>query len=119
MNADEIFRASVQVMKRLFGEQGVSGAVSRAKERGPEGNAALLSGKRGEINRLVRDILEAHDPVRMIGEASAELRDALVLRYLSNRELFLKTFPDGIPGSDTDPLALWGAMMISPQDEAE
>jgi len=31
----------------------------------------------------------------------------------------MQTFPDGIEEIDPDPAAIWGAIMISPQDEAE
>ena len=30
----------------------------------------------------------------------------------------MQTIPDGIEGIDPDPIAIWGAIMISPQDEA-
>jgi hypothetical protein len=41
----------------------------------------------------------------------------MVLRYLRNRDIFMKTFPDGIDDIDPDPVAIWAAIMISPMDE--
>ncbi|MEJ2697888.1 MAG: hypothetical protein P8013_14730 [Candidatus Sulfobium sp.] len=41
----------------------------------------------------------------------------MVLRYFRNRDVFMKTFPEGIESLDTDPVSVWAAMMISPHDE--
>ena len=46
-----------------------------------------------------------------------ELLDAMVLRYLKNRDIFMKTFPEGIDDINPDPFSLWAAIMISPQDD--
>ena len=117
MKAEEIFSVSAQVMKRLLGPEGVAVAVKRARERGEAVNAALVGRYREQINGLVHEVLDAEDPDRVLRDASSELRDALVIRYLQNREVFMKTFPDGIEGIDPDPASIWGAIMISPQDE--
>jgi len=119
MKSDDIVRASVQVMKRLLGSDGVAEAIKRARARQKETNAALLDTYRVQMNDLVRSILETEDPDAVMRKISIDLKDALVIRYLKNRELFLQTFPAGIEGIDPDPAALWGAIMISPQDEAE
>ena len=118
MRSDEIFRVCVEVMKRLMGAEGVAEAVARARERGQEANAALIDSYRLQINDLVRALLDAEDPDRVLRNAPPELRDAMVLRYLRNRELFMQTFPDGIEGADPDPAAIWAAIMIAPQDES-
>jgi hypothetical protein len=118
MKADEIFQVSVQVMKSLLGPEGVADAVRRARSRGEAANAALVGRYREQINDLVRAILDAEDPDRVLRDAPSELKDALVVRYLKNREIFMKTFPDGIEGIDPDPASIWAAIMISPQDEA-
>jgi hypothetical protein len=41
----------------------------------------------------------------------------MVIRYLRNRDIFMKTFPEGIEDVDPDPVSLWAAIMISPHDE--
>ena len=118
MKSDEIFKASAQVMKGLLGARGVAEAITRAQGRGAESNKTLIDRYREQINDLVRAILDAGDPGRMLENATQELKDAMVVRYLRNRELFLQTFPDGIEGIDPDPGAIWAAIMISPQDES-
>jgi len=118
MRSDDIVNASVQVMKRLLGTEGITKAINRTRKRDTESNAALLDTYRIQINDLVRSILEAEDPDSVLRETTFELKDALVIRYLKNREMFMQTFPSGIEGIDPDPAAIWGAMMISPQDEA-
>ena len=119
MKSSDIVTACVQVMKRLLGPDGVTEAINRARGRDKETNAALLDTYRPQINDLVRSILETGDPDGVIRKTSVELKDALVIRYLRNREIFMQTFPDGIEEIDPDPAAIWGAIMISPQDEAE
>ena len=106
-------------MKRLPGLEGVTAEIKRARERDREKNAALLDTHRVQINELVRSICETGDPGSVIRETSIDLKDALVIRYLKNREMFMQTFPHGIEGIDPDPVAIWGAIMISPQDESE
>ena len=118
MRSDDIVNASVQVMKRLLGTEGITKAINRTRKRDTESNAALLDTYRIQINDLVRSILEAEDPDSVLRETTFELKDALVIRYLKNREMFMQTFPGGIEGIDPDPAAIWGAVMISPQDEA-
>ena len=118
MRSDDIVNASVQVMKRLLGTEGITEAINRTRKRDTESNAALLDTYRIQINDLVRSILEAEDPDSVLRETTFELKDALVIRYLKNREMFMQTFPSGIEGIDPDPAAIWGAVMISPQDEA-
>ena len=110
MKSDEMFKASVQVMKGLLGARGVAEAITRAQGRGMESNAALIDRYREQINELVRAILDAGDPGRILENATQELKDAMVVRYLRNRELFLQTFPDGIEGIDHDPGAIWAAI---------
>ncbi len=119
MRSDEIFRMSLHVMNRLLGQDGVADAMKRARGRDGETNAALLDTYRVQINDMVRSIVEAGDADGVIREASVDLRDALVMRYFKNRDMFMQTFPDGIEGVDPDPAAIWGAIMISPQDEIE
>ena len=105
MKSDDMFKASVQVMKR-------------ALSRDTEANVTLRETSREQIDGLVPSMLEAEDPDGVLRKASSGLKDALVIRYLRNRELFMQTIPDGIEGIDPDPIAIWGAIMISPQDEA-
>lgn len=119
MKTDDILRASVQVMKRLPGPEGVTAAIKRARGRYREENAALLDTYRVQINDLVRSILEMGDPDGMIREITIDLKDALVIRYLKNREMFLQTLSDRIGGIDPDTAAIWRAIMISPHDESE
>ena len=117
MKADEIFQASVEVMKRLLTPGGVAEAIKRSRDRDAQANVDLLEMERERINELVRRVLDAEDPDVVIQQASQGLIDAMVLRYLRNRDVFMKTFPDGIDEVDPDPAALWGAIMISPEDE--
>ena len=117
MKADEIFQASVEVMKRLLTPGRVTEAIRRSRDRDAQANVDLLEMERERINELVRRVLDAEDPDVVIQQASQGLIDAMVLRYLRNRDVFMKTFPDGIDEVDPDPAALWGAIMISPEDE--
>jgi hypothetical protein len=117
MKADEIFQASVEVMKRLLTPQGVTDAIKRARSRDAQTNIDLLASERERINEVVRQILDAEDPDKVVKQAPQELIDAMVLRYLRNRDVFMKSFPDGIDDVDPDPAAIWGAIMISPEDE--
>jgi hypothetical protein len=117
MKADEIFQASVEVMKRLLTPERVTEAIKRSRDRDAQANVQLLETARERINELVRTVLATEDPDSVIQQASQELIDAMVLRYLRNRDVFMKTFPDGIDEVDPDPAALWGAIMISPEDE--
>jgi len=117
MKADEIFQASVEVMKRLLTPERVTEAIKRSRDRDAQANVGLLETARERINELVRTVLDTEDPDSVIQQASQELIDAMVLRYLRNRDVFMKTFPDGIDEVDPDPAALWGAIMISPEDE--
>jgi len=117
MKADEIFQASVEVMKRLLTPERVTEAIKRSRDRDAQANVGLLETARERINELVRTVLDTEDPDSVIQQASQELIDAMVLRYLRNRDVFMKTFPDGIDAVDPDPASLWGAIMISPEDE--
>jgi len=81
-------------------------------------HAALLDTYRVQINDLVRSIREAEDPDSVLRETTFEVKDARVVRYLINWEMFMQTFPGGIEGIDRDPAAIRGAIMISPQGEA-
>jgi hypothetical protein len=117
MKSEDIFRKTVEVMKQLLTPQGMKGAIKRAKERGEEENAELLQRERGNINELVRTIADEHGDASALQGVPAELVDAVVLRYLRNRDIFMKTFPDGIEGIDADPVSIWAAIMISPMDE--
>lgn len=119
MKADDILSASVQAMKSLLGPDSITEAIKRARGRDEETNVALLDTYRVQINDVVRSICETGDPHGIIREISIDLKDALVIRYLKNREMFMQTFPDGIEGIDPDPASIWAAIMISPQDEAE
>jgi len=119
MKAEEIFGKSVEVMKRLFPSQGVVDAVKRLRCGKDEEVRALLRGERENINELVRKIVDAKGSEEALEGASQELRDAMVARYLLNRDIFMKTFPEGLEEIDPDPLAIWAAIMISPRDEQE
>ncbi|HYQ47661.1 MAG TPA: hypothetical protein VEP69_01220 [Thermodesulfovibrionales bacterium] len=119
MKSDDIFRTSVDVMKRVLGDGEVTAAIMRARKRNGEANIDMLDAYRKQINDLVREIVGAEDPDNVLQGTTAELKDALVLRYLRNREIFKRTFPDGIDGIDPDPAAIWEAIMISPLDEAD
>jgi hypothetical protein len=119
MKADDILSASVLAMKSLLGPDSVTEAIKRARGRDEETNGALLDTYRVQINDVVLSIRETGDPHGIIHEISIDLKDALVIRYLKNREMFMQTFPNGIEGIDPDPASIWAAIMISPQDEAE
>jgi len=116
MKAEEIFEKSVKVMKEILTSEGMIASINRAKNRTEEENLGLLMKERENINELVRKIAE--DPDReLLQSVPVELVDALVLRYLKNREIFMKTFPDGISDINPDAFSLWAAIMISPQDD--
>ena len=117
MKAQEIFEQSVKAMKTLFSKNEMMESIRRAKQRGEEGNARLLLQERGSVNELVRSIAQDKAPEIALRSVPGELRDAVVVRYLRNREIFMKTFPDGIEGVDPEPIAIWAAIMISPEDE--
>ena len=117
MKAEEIFKKSVAVMKELLTPQGVSAALARAKGRKEEENLDLLLRERKNINELVRKVVDAKGSHQALAGASEQLRDALVIRYIRNRDIFMKTFPGGIEDVDPEPVSLWAAIMISPRDE--
>ena len=62
MKSEDMFKASVQVMKRLFGTEGVDEGMKRARSRNTEANVTLLETSREQINGLVQSMLEAEDP---------------------------------------------------------
>jgi hypothetical protein len=117
MTSEEIFRKSVEVMKQLLTSDGMKDAIKRAKGRGETENEALLAGERERLNELVRKIADAGGSASALEGARQEAVDAMVLRYLRNRDIFMKTFPDGIDDIDPDPVTIWAAIMISPMDE--
>jgi hypothetical protein len=117
MKADEIFETSVRVMKELLTADGMKAALGRIRERTSEENIILLDREREHINELVRKIAEAETPSDAVNGVPQDLLDAMVLRYFRNRDVFMKTFPEGIESLDTDPVSVWAAMMISPHDE--
>jgi hypothetical protein len=117
MKSEEIFKKTVEVMKQLLTPQGMKDAIKRARERGDGKNAELLQKERGKINELVRTIADRRGDAAVLQGVPAAVVDAMVLRYLRNREIFMKTFPDGIEGIDTDPVSTWAAIMISPVDD--
>ncbi len=117
MKAEEILQASVGVMKRLLTSEGMTESIKRAEGRDAETNANMLASARKQINELVVKVLEEDGPEQVVRQTSQELRDGLVMRYLRNRDLFMQSFPDGIEGIEHDPVAIWGALMISPEDE--
>jgi hypothetical protein len=116
MKAEEIFEESVKVMKEILTSEGMKASISRAKNRTEEENLGLLIKERENINELVRKIAEGYDR-ELLKFVPMELLDAMVLRYLKNREIFMKTFPEGIDNISPDPFSLWAAIMISPQDD--
>jgi hypothetical protein len=118
MKSEEMFRKSVEVMKQLLTSNGMKEAIKRAKARGETENAALLVSERERLNELVRRIADAGGSASALEGAAEEAVDAMVLRYLKNRDIFMKTFPEGIDDIDPDPVAIWAAIMISPMDEA-
>lgn len=118
MKAEDIFQKSVSVMKGLLTRETVLDSLQRARERSEEENFALLKRQREEINEIVRRVVGERDSSgRLLEGISQELKDAIVMRYLRNRDIFMKTFPQGLEDVDTDPLCLWAAIMISPLDE--
>lgn len=117
MRAEEIFEKSVAVMKQLVTPKGVTEALVRAKGRTEGENLGLLLRERENINELVRKIVDAKGSRQALNGVPEELRDAMVMRYLRNRDIFMKTFPEGIEDVDADPVSIWAAIMISPQDE--
>lgn len=117
VKAQEIFEIGVKVMKELLTPAGMTEAIARVKERTSEENVSLLDRERERINELVRTIAAAETPSDVLKGEPQELIDALVLRYFRNREVFMKTFPDGIDSLDSDPLSVWASMMISPHDD--
>jgi hypothetical protein len=117
MKAEEIFEKSVAVMKELLTPQGVSAALARARGRREEENLDLLVRERENINELVRKVVNAKGSQQALAGASERLTDAMVIRYIRNRDIFMKTFPRGIEDVDPEPVSLWAAIMISPRDE--
>jgi len=117
MKAEEIFAESVKAMKEILTPMGMLDSIGRSKLRSEAENAALVDRHRESINELVRKIVES-GPAEALAGAPQELIDAMVLRYLRNREIFMKTFPLGIENIDAVPVLLWAAIMISPHDEA-
>jgi hypothetical protein len=117
MKSEEIFKKSVEVMKQLLTSAGMKTAIKRAKGRGEAENAAMLDRDRERLNGLVKKIAVAGGSASALQGVPADLIDAMVLRYLRNRDIFLKTFPDGIEDIPPDPVLIWAALMISPIDE--
>ncbi len=117
MKAQEIFESSVKAMKQLLTKEEMMGSIKRAKERGEEGNLRLLEKERENVNELVRKIVEQGGSKAVLKAEQPEVVDALVMRYLKNREVFMKTFPDGLEEIDPDPFTIWASIMISPADE--
>jgi hypothetical protein len=117
MKSEEIFKKSVEVMKQLLTSDGMKDAIKRAKGRDEAHNAALLLRERRRLNELVCTVADAGGSPSALEGAEADLIDAMVLRYLRNRDIFMKTFPEGIEDIDPDPAAIWAAIMISPMDE--
>ena len=116
MKAEEIFEISVKVMKEILTPEGMIASIKRAKSRTEEENLGLLIKERENINELVRKIAEGYNR-ELLKSVPVELLDAMVLRYLKNRDIFMKTFPKGIDDIDPDLFLLWAAIMISPQDD--
>lgn len=117
MKAQEIFEGSVKAMKQFLTHDEMKDSIKRAKERGEEGNLSLLGKERENVNELVRRVVNAGSPRDALKGAEQEVIDAMVLRYLKNREVFMKTFPEGIDDIDPDPFSIWASIMISPADE--
>ncbi|SPQ00705.1 hypothetical protein NBG4_300012 [Candidatus Sulfobium mesophilum] len=118
MKAQEIFQSSVEAMKELLTRQEMADSIKRARERGEEGNFRLLEKERKNVNELVRRIVDAGGSTDVVKTERLEVIDAMVMRYLKNREVFMKTFPDGIEGVDADRFSIWASIMISPADES-
>ena len=116
MKAEEIFEKSVKVMKEILTPEGMIASIKRAKIRTEEENLGLLIKERENINELVRKITDGNDR-ELLQSVPMELLDAMVLRYLKNRDIFMKTFPEGIDDINPDLFMLWAAIMISPQDD--
>jgi hypothetical protein len=119
MRAEEIFEKSVTVMKQLLTPKGVAEALTRAKGRKEGENLGLLLRERKNINELVRRVVDAKGSGQALEGVTQELIDAMVIRYMRNRDIFMKTFPEGIKDIDPDPVSIWAAIMISPQDEMQ
>ena len=117
MKAEEIFEQSVRAMKKMLPSAAMLASIKRAKGRTEEENLVLFNRERENINELVRKLAESHDR-DFLQFVPQELLDAMVLRYLKNRDIFMKTFPDGIDDIEPDPFAIWAAIMITPQDDA-
>ncbi len=117
MDSKELFEKSVSVMKQLFRQEEMNDAIKRAHERGEKGNRELLEKERDYVNELIRLIADAHGSPEPLAGIQELCKDALILRYFRNRDLFLKTFPEGIEQVGEDPVSLWAALMISPLDE--
>ncbi len=117
MKAEEIFGNSVQAMKQLLSGKDMLDSIKRAKERGESANEELLNKERENVNEMVRKIADAGGSNDAARDASQELIDAMVLRYLRNRDIFMRTFPEGLEDIDPDPVSIWASIMISPQDE--
>jgi hypothetical protein len=117
MKAQEIFESSVKAMKQLLTHDEMIDSIKRAKERGEEGNLSLLGKEREKVNELVRRVVEAGGSKDALKGAEQEVIDAMVVRYLKNREVFMKTFPEGIEEIDPDLFSIWASIMISPSDE--
>jgi len=116
MKAEEIFEASVKIMKEVVSSSEMTASIQRARKRTEQENLSLLLKQRENINELVRKIAEGQDK-ELMKKVQPELVDAMVLRYLKNRDVFMKTFPNGIEEVSPDPLLLWAAIMISPEDD--
>lgn len=116
MKAEEIFEQSVKVMKEILTSAEMIASIKRAKVRTEEENLGLLITERENINELVRKIADGYDR-ELLQSVPRELMDAMVLRYLKNRDIFMKTFPGGIDDINPDPFLLWAAIMITPQDD--
>ena len=117
MKAQEIFEQSVKAMKQLLTKEEMMGSIKGAKERGEEGNLRLLGLERENVNELVRKIAGEGGSKAVLKAERREVVDAMVVRYLKNREVFMKTFPDGLEEIDPDPFSIWASIMISPADE--
>lgn len=117
MKAQDIFESSVKAMKQLLTPQEMMDSIKRARDRGEEGNLRLLKEERESINELVRRIVDGGGSKAVLKAQRREVIDAIVVRYLKNRDVFMKTFPDGIDGIDPGMFSIWASVMISPADE--
>jgi hypothetical protein len=118
MKADEIFEASAKAMKMIERQEDMQASLKRARARTEKEDMTTLVKERGSVNSLVQEILEAENPGSATKEPPEGLVDAVVMRHLRNRDVFMQTFPGGIEDLDPDPMAIWAATMVSPQDEA-